>query len=56
MSFLHTIVRSLKKMLWAVIVAYMLGIHNVYKEVEENPKDVVYHVEDIEAQEDDEPK
>ena len=39
-----------------MLVAYMIGLHNVYKEVEENPDDVVYKIEDHHAQEDDEPK
>ena len=43
-------------MTWTLIMAYMLGIHNVYKEVEENPDDVVIKIEDNKAQEDDEPK
>ena len=56
MSFLYPTLRSIRKICWIMLVAYMLGLHNVYKEVEENPDDVVYKIEDHHAQEDDEPK
>ena len=48
--------RYLKRQVWAIIVAYMIGIHNFYKEEEKMPDDIVIKIEDIEEQEDTAPK
>ena len=56
MHFLRYLFRGIKKIVWIVVVAYMLGIHNVYKEEEKNPDDIIITVEEHEAQEDSAPK
>ena len=48
--------RILKKFLWTIIVAYMVGIHNFYKQDDKTPEDIVIKIEDIETQEDSSPK
>jgi len=48
--------RYLKRQAWAVIVAYMVGIHNFYKQDNKTPEDIVIKIEDIEEQEDNSPK
>jgi len=52
----HQLVRYVRRQIWAIIVAYMLGIHNSYKEVQKTQDDIVIVIEDIEAQEDSTPK
>jgi hypothetical protein len=43
-----------RRVLWAIIVAYMLGMHNFYKGEDQTP-DSIAHVEVSKAQEDGEP-
>ena len=45
-----------KRKTWAIIVAYMIGIHNFYKEEQEDPEEIVYTIDNIEEQENGEPK
>jgi hypothetical protein len=48
-----------RRILWAFIVAYMLGIHNFYKGEDKALDDIVktiYTIEHNEVQDDDEPK
>ncbi|MAE85334.1 MAG: hypothetical protein CMB80_21550 [Flammeovirgaceae bacterium] len=45
-----------KKQIWAIIVAYMLGLHNVYREEQKNEDDIVFTIENIEEQENGDPK
>jgi hypothetical protein len=52
----YQLVRYVRRQIWGIIVAYMLGIHNSYKEVQKTPDDVVIVIEDVEAQEDSTPK
>jgi hypothetical protein len=42
--------------MWALIVAYMLGIHNFYKGEDKTPDDIVITIEHNEVQEDGTPK
>ena len=49
-------VRYIKRQIWAITVAYMLGIHNVYREEEKTPEDIVIVIEDVEKQENNTPK
>ena len=46
----------LKKKAWAFIVAYMMGIHNAYKEVQDDPEEIIYTIDDIEEEKDSSPK
>jgi len=55
-SISHQLVRYVRRQIWAIIVAYMLGIHNSYKEVQKTPNDIVIIIEYIEEQEDSTPK
>ncbi len=52
----HQFVRYLRRQIWAIIVAYMVGIHNFYKGEEKTQDDIVITIENNEEQEDDEPK
>ncbi|CAD5267000.1 MULTISPECIES: fungal transcription factor regulatory middle homology region domain-containing protein [unclassified Imperialibacter] len=45
-----------KRKVWAVIVAYMIGIHNPYREVHDDPEEIVYTIDDTEEQEDSAPR
>ena len=42
--------------MWAIIVAYMLGMHNFYKGEEKTPDDIVITIELNEVEEDGAPK
>lgn len=46
----------LKRKTWAIIVAYMVGIHNFYKEEQKDPEEIVYTIDNIEEQENGEPE
>lgn len=46
----------LKRKAWTIIVAYMVGIHNFYKEEQKTPEDIVYTIDNSEEQENGEPK
>ena len=50
------LLRYLRRQAWAIIVAYMVGIHNFYKGEQKTPEDIVIKIEDIEEQEDSSPK
>jgi hypothetical protein len=52
----YQLARYVKRQIWGITVAYMLGIHNSYKEVQKTPDDIVIVIEDVEAQEDSTPK
>lgn len=52
----HQVALYLKTKAWAIIVAYMLGIHNPYRELEDDSETIVYTIEDDEEQEDSSPK
>ena len=52
----HQFVLKLQRKAWAIIVAYMLGIHNPYRDLEDDPDTVVVTIVDIEEQEDSSPK
>ena len=56
MHILYQFMKSVKKIAWAIIVAYMLGIHNGYKEEEKSPDDIVLKVVEDDVQENSAPK
>lgn len=53
--FNHLAIRT-KKALWAIIVAYMLGMHNFYKGEDKTTEEIVITIEMVEAQESGAPK
>ncbi len=54
--FSHQLIQYVRRQVWAIIVAYMVGIHNFYREENKAPEDIVFTVEHSEEQEDDTPK
>ena len=56
MRILRYLVRLLRRIMWSLIVAYMIAIHNVYKEDETNVDDILITIEQDEVQEDSAPK
>ena len=55
-SIFYKFIKYIKRKIWLTIVAFMVGIHNFYKEEDKTPDDIVITTEDNEAQEDDAPK
>jgi len=55
-TYTKQLITYLKRQAWAYTVAYMVGIHNFYKEEEKTPEDIVIKIEEIEKQEDGTPK
>lgn len=56
MHIFYQFVKYTKRVAWAVIVAFMLGMNNVYKEEEKSPDDIVLSVVEDDVQEDSAPK
>lgn len=52
----RTIFRSIKNLLWALIVAFMVGIHNFYKQEMDSSDSIVSSIEVDAEEEDDTPK
>jgi hypothetical protein len=52
----HQVALYLKRKALAIIVAYMLGIHNPYRDLEDDTETIVYTIDDDEEQEDSSPK
>ncbi len=50
-SFFTKLVIRTRRTLWAIIVAYMLGMHNFYKGEDKTTEDIVVTIEHNEAQE-----
>jgi hypothetical protein len=55
-SFFHQLIKCLRRNIWGLIVAYMLGMHNFYNGEEKTPDDIVITIELNEVQEDGAPK
>lgn len=49
-------IRFVRRKVWAILVAYMLGIHNFYKAEDRTPDDIIAAIEHIEEQEDGAPE
>ena len=49
-------VRFLRRTLSAIVVAYMLGLHNVYQQEDKTIDDIMITIEEEAAQEDSSPK
>jgi hypothetical protein len=52
MSTKFKILRPLRRLAWALIVAFMVGVHNFYKQEMDSPDSIVNSIE-IDAQDDD---
>lgn len=48
--------KRLKSAIWAIIVAFMIGIHNFYKGENKFPDDIVNSIEHFDNQENGAPK
>lgn len=48
--------RPLRRLLWALIVAFMVGIHNFYKQEMDSPDSIVSSIRLDEEQDDSSPK
>jgi len=55
-TFLKSAWKFTRNLLWALIVAFMLGVHNFYKEEIRSKDDIVSHIEHDIYEEDDAPK
>ena len=55
-SLFYQLIRSVRRKIWAIIVAYMLGMHNFYKGEDKTPDDIVITIELNEVQENGSPK
>jgi len=55
-SLFDHLISCVRRQLWAIIVAYMLGIHNFYKGEDKTTDDIVITIELNEAQENGAPK
>lgn len=43
---MHKLIIRCRKFIWAIIVAYMIGIHNIYFQEQKSPEDIVIKLED----------
>jgi len=47
--------KSIKSLAWALIVAFMVGIHNFYQQKQDSPDSIKSKIELLEKQENDDP-
>jgi hypothetical protein len=52
----YQFIKWVKGKIWAIIIAYMLGMHNFYKGEDKTPEDITITIELNEVQEDGAPK
>ena len=50
------IFRPLRRLMWALIVAFMVGVHNFYKQEMDSPDSIVNSIEIDKEEEDSAPK
>ncbi|WP_343848677.1 hypothetical protein [Algoriphagus jejuensis] len=50
------LLRPLRRLLWALIVAFMVGVHNFYKQEMDSPDSIVNSIEIDDQDEDSAPK
>lgn len=43
---MYKLLTRCKKLIWAIIVAYMIGIHNIYFQEQKSPDDIVIKIEE----------
>ncbi len=51
-SLADQLIRCVRRQIWAMIVAYMLGMHNFYKGEDKTSDDIIITIEQSEVQED----
>ena len=51
-SLFDQLIRCVRRQIWAMIVAYMLGMHNFYKGEDKTTDDIIITIEQSEVQED----
>lgn len=56
MKFTTQIMRYFRRLMWALIVAFMVGIHNFYKQEMDSPDSIVSSIQLDEEAEDSSPK
>ncbi len=56
MKFTTQILRNLRRLMWALIVAFMVGVHNFYKQEMDSPDSIVSSIQMDEEEEDSAPK
>lgn len=47
--------KSARKLIWALIVAFMVGVHNFYQQKQDSPESIKSKIELVEKQENDDP-
>ncbi len=45
MKTFFSIFRPVRSLIWTLIVAFMLGVHNFYKQETKSPQDIVFTIE-----------
>lgn len=53
---LYQIFRPLRRIIWALIVAFMVGVHNFYKQEMDSPDTIISQIEIDSEEEDSSPK
>ncbi|WP_169724999.1 hypothetical protein [Algoriphagus terrigena] len=56
MKVLFKFLRPFRRLLWALIVAFMVGVHNFYKQEMDSPDSIVNSIEIDEREDDSAPK
>jgi len=56
MSTISSLCNYFRKVTWALIVAFMVGVHNFYKQDMDSPESIVFHIEINSEEEDSSPK
>jgi hypothetical protein len=54
--FVDQLIRCVRRQIWGIIVAYMLGMHNFYKGEDKTKDDIIITIELNEVQADGTPK
>ena len=55
-AFFYKLLTCVRRNIWALIVAYMLGIHNFYRGEDKTPDDILITIESNEVSDDAAPK
>jgi hypothetical protein len=53
---MHKLLIRCKKLIWALLVAYMIGIHNIYFQEQKSPDDIVLKIAEDHQMTDSAPK
>ncbi len=56
MNRISILLKYFRKLAWALIVAFMVGVHNFYKQDMDSPESIVSHIEINSEEEDSSPK